>query len=230
MPQIRFKYADEACVYPKLVGAINKLCAEKGKDALCTSGYRSLEKQKIINKQVLTDGSGRTQRSDGSVYDKNGKCWAAAYGKSNHCFCIAMDITDSWFQVLTNTELAKYGLIKPISYEPWHVQLIDHNGLSQTQKEVIRDACVKGVNKKMSVKDFQVLVGLQPDGIAGPKTQEKAKELLPVCQDILGNNFKTPEEIIWATQGSPDYWMPKLEDVKYFPAFIMNIFNKLTGR
>ena len=43
MPQVKFKYQDEACVYPKLLQAVYALCTAKGKDALCTSAYRSIE-------------------------------------------------------------------------------------------------------------------------------------------------------------------------------------------
>ncbi len=139
MPQVKFKYQDEALVYPNLVQAVNALCTAKGKDALCTSGYRSLEKQKVINKQVASV-PGRTQRPDGSVYDKAGKCWAAAYGKSNHNYCIAMDIDGEWFKKLTNSDLYKYGLFKPMSHEPWHIQLLEHSNLTQAQKEAIRES------------------------------------------------------------------------------------------
>lgn len=104
---VKFKYQDERFVYQKLIDQINILCTAKGKDCLCTSGYRSLEKQKIINAQSLAQrkSQGGYQRADGSVYTPDGKCWAAAYGKSNHCYCIAMDITDDWFNKLSNAEL-----------------------------------------------------------------------------------------------------------------------------
>lgn len=230
MSSLKFKYPDEACVYPKLIAAVNALCETKGKDALCTSGYRSLEKQKTINKQVLSEGPGRTQRSDGSVYDKNGKCWAAAYDKSNHCYCIAMDITDEWFKKLTNSDLYKYGLFKPMAHEPWHVQLLEQSGITQTQKETIRDACIKGVSRNMDVKGFQVLAGLQADGIAGPKTKEKLKEMLQFCQGELELNFNTPEEVIKACTNEPDSWLGRLKIIPYFPAFIMSIVNKMGGK
>ncbi|WP_422784886.1 peptidoglycan-binding domain-containing protein [Ruminiclostridium cellulolyticum] len=45
----------------------------------------------------------------------------------------------------------------------------------------------------MIVKEFQSMVGLTADGVAGPKTKEKAKELLRVCQNILGNEYCTAE-------------------------------------
>lgn len=230
MPQVKFKYADEACVYPKLIAAVNTLCAAKGKDALCTSGYRSLEKQKVINRDVLLNNPGNIQYADGSVYNKAGQCLAAAYGKSNHCFCIAMDITDSWLRALTNTELAPYGLVKPMTYEPWHVQLAEHSNLSQAQKEAIRDSVLGEEDGEMTVKEFQTAMGLTVDGIVGPKTQAKAKEVLQVCQAILCNDFKTPEEVINATQSSPADWNLLLQMVKYFDRFIMNIVNRMGGK
>jgi hypothetical protein len=229
MPQVKFKYKDEACVYPKLIQAVNALCSAKGRDCLCTSGYRSSEKQRAINAESLRSHKGAYQKPNGAVYTPDGKCWAAAYGKSNHCFCIAMDITDDWFKKLTNTELKKYGLIKPMSYESWHVQLLEHQGITQTQKQAIRDSVIKGV-EDMNVSEFQTMTGLKADGIIGPKTKEKAKEILQCCQDILGNDFKTAEDVIEATQTKPGDWLPKLKSEKYFRAFIMNIVKKMGGR
>ena len=229
MPQVKFKYLDETSVYPKLIAAVNTLCVAKGRDCLCTSGFRSVEKQKIIANQILTDNLGSKQRADGSVYSKNGECLAAAYGKSNHCYCIAMDIGDSWFKCIGNDELKKYGLVKPMSYEPWHVELIETRGLSQAQKEAIRDIVLKGVNGGMDVKGFQSMTGLKADGIAGPVTKAKALEVLRCCQDILGNNFNTAEEVIKATQTKPEDWIPLLKSEKYFRAFVMNIVKRLGG-
>ncbi len=230
MASVKFKYQDETAVYSKLVNAVNTLCVVKGKDCLCTSGYRSPAKQKIINAQSLQCHKGAYQKQDGSVWTDDGKCWAAAYGKSNHCYCIAMDITDSWFQALTNTELRKYGLVKPMSYEPWHVQLLEHNGISQKQKEAIRESVLKGkVDGDMKIQEFQSMTGLSPDGVAGPKTKEKAREILQCCQSILGNEYSTAEEVIKDTQTKPEDWLPMLETKKYFRAFIMNIVKKMGG-
>jgi LAS superfamily LD-carboxypeptidase LdcB len=140
MPGVKFKYPDKTSVFPKLVSAINALCAAKGRSCTCTSGYRSLAKQKIINAQKLTESKENYQKTSGAVYNKDGKCIAAAYGQSNHCYCIAMDISDEWYKALSNEEIKKFDLIKPMSYEPWHTQLIEHTGLTQTQKIAIRDS------------------------------------------------------------------------------------------
>ncbi|WP_024832381.1 peptidoglycan-binding protein [Ruminiclostridium josui] len=229
MPSVKFKYKDEACVYPKLINAVNVLCIAKGKDCFCTSGYRSIDKQKTIAKEVLASNPGSWQREDGFVYSKKGECLAAAYGKSNHCYCIAMDISDSWFKELMNEELIKDGLIKPISYEPWHVQLLEHNGLSLSQKEAIRDSVLKGEKKDMTIKEFQAVTGLTVDGIVGPKTKEKAREMVQICQKILGNYFESAEETVRVTQKNPEIWLKKLKTEEYFPDFVMNIVERMKG-
>lgn len=162
MYSVKFKYFEESRVYPKLIDAVNKLCTDKNKNCLCTSGYRSLPRQKIINAQVLKERKGAYQNKDGSVYTPDGKCWASAYGDSRHCYGMALDIDDGWFKALTNAELKKYGLIKPMSHEPWHVELIELRSIT-------------GDNRKVFY--FQYTHGLTADGICGPKTKSKMKEV-----------------------------------------------------
>jgi hypothetical protein len=231
MASVKFKYSDESKVYQPLIDAVNTLCKAKGKDCLCTSGYRSLEKQKIINAQSLAQrkSQGGYQTKDGAVYTPDGKCWAAAYGKSNHCYCIAMDITDNWFNSLTNTELKNFGLIKPISYEPWHVQLLAHQGISQSLKEQIRDNVLNG-DDNVTVKEFQTMTGLNSDGVIGIMTKNKAKEVLKVCQEILGQDYKSANEVINACTNSPSMWLTLMSKTKYFDTFLMAIVDKLVGR
>ena len=110
------------------------------------------------------------------------------------------------------------------------MQILEHNGISQEQKEAIRDSILKGVNEEMEVKEFQTMTGLIADGVVGPKTKEKAKEVLQFCQEILGNNFKTTEEVIKATQTKPGVWIGVIKTLKYFDSFIMNIVNMMGGR
>lgn len=230
MCKVTFKYSDEIFVIQKLINAVNDLCLDAGKSCTCTSGYRSLTKQIMINKQKLNECSGNYQVASGAVYNSKGQCIAAAYGKSNHCYCIAMDIPDEWFKALTNAQLKKYGLVKPMDYEPWHVQLLEHNGILDVQKVKIRNNVLKGADRNMDVKNFQVMTGLTVDGVTGPKTKEKAKEVLQCCQDILGiPNFKTAEELIKGTQSSPDLWLPLLKVITYFDSFLMNIYKKMRG-
>lgn len=232
MYSVKFKHSEQASVYPKLLAAVNQVCNDFKKNAECSAGYRTLECQKATAKLVLVQNKDSYQLKDGSVYigiGDNRKCLASAYGKSNHCFCIAMDMI-GWFMDLTNTQLKNYGLIKPIAHEPWHVQLAELTGISEDQKEAIRDSCLRGDGVLMNVTEFQAMTGLKTDGVSGPKTQEKAKEVLRVCQEILGNDFKTVEEIIKATQGSPEMWLPKLKELMYFNNFVINIVNKMGGK
>ena len=230
MSSVVFKYPDETKVFKKLVDAVNALCDEEGKSCTCTSGYRNLPKQIIINKQKLNESPGNYQVASGAVYNNKSQCIAGAYGKSNHCFCIAMDISDKWFKDLTNEKLKKYGLVKPISYEPWHVQLLEHNGISQQRKEEIRDCVLGGVGEDMNIKVFQSMTGLVADGEVGSKTKEKAKEVLQCCQEILGNNFQTAEEAINSCMTKPAVWLAMIKTVPYFRSFVMNIIEKMGGK
>ncbi len=48
-----------------------------------------------------------------------------------------------------------------------YVKAIKHNGISQEQKEAIRDSALKGINEEMEVKEFQSMGGLSADGGGG---------------------------------------------------------------
>ena len=81
----------------------------------------------------------------------------------------------------------------------------------------------------MTVKEFQAVTGLIVDGISGPKTKAKARELLKVCQKILGNDFGSAEETVLVTQKNPEIWLQKLKTERYFPHFVMNIVERMKG-
>jgi hypothetical protein len=231
MYQVNFKYPDEASVYPKLLEEVNRLCADEGKSCTCSSGYRSLEKQIIINAQVLANNSGSVQRNTGAVYSSEGKCLAAAYGNSNHCYCIAMDIPDEWFKSLTNADLKPYDLVKPMDYEPWHVQLIEHNGITQAQKEAIKNSVLNGrKDENVTIQEFQKAFGLTADGIVGDKTKVKLTEVLQFCQEQLGLNYRNAEEAIRDCMTKPSIWLAMTKTVPYFRLFVMNIVNRMGCR
>ena len=234
MGQLKFKHADQMNVYPKLIAAVNKLCEDKGRDCLCVAGYRSLACQIATAKQLSQTNKGSYQDTDpkspyyGAVYNKDGQRIGAAYGKSNHCFGLALDIETAWFKKLTNKDLARYGLIKPMDYEDWHVELIETKGLSLENKKKLYESFKDG-DEYMDIKEFQQITGLAPDGIIGSKTKSKAKEVLEVCQQILGIDYKTPEELIKATMDSPAYWLNMLDNIKFFRDFITKLINKMKG-
>ncbi len=81
----------------------------------------------------------------------------------------------------------------------------------------------------MTIKEFQAVTGLTVDGIVGPKTKEKAREMVQICQKILGNYFESAEETVRVTQKNPEIWLKKLKTEEYFPDFVMNIVERMKG-
>lgn len=73
-----------------------------------SSGYRTTAEQ-----QAIWD---RTPERDRGIM-------VARPGHSRHESGSAADISSDWFQGLGNDVLSKYGLKKPMDYEPWHVEL-----------------------------------------------------------------------------------------------------------
>jgi hypothetical protein len=94
---------------------LNKLAKGYGKKLNIYSGYRSVELQRQLFNQS----------------DKSGKMVAEA-GKSRHNVGLAVDV-DGWGTELTNEQLEKYGLYKPMSWENWHIEPIETKGKTTEQ-------------------------------------------------------------------------------------------------
>lgn len=148
----------------------------------------------------------------------------------------AVDSGDAWFKALSNTELAQYGLYKPMSWESWHVQLIETKGLPKSVLRKDFEQFTKGAESlDMNTAQFQTamkaidLYSGKIDGKAGPLTMAAAEKCLPLLHQMLGYDYNTPEEVINASQNSPDVWLPKLQTIPYFGTFVMNIVNKMKG-
>lgn len=229
MGKVIFKHPEQNKIYFKLFNSVNQVCIDFKKDTECVAGYRDFETQKATNALVLATRKGAYQTEDGAVYTGKGedrKCWASAYGKSNHCYCIVMDM-DGWMEELTSEQLKPYGLCKPVPHEPWHITLIELVGVSQTEKEAIRDSVLNGI---MYIKDFQDMTGLTADGINGPKTKAKAQELLRTCHSILGiPYFETAEQVIEKFTNNPVMWRGNLRTVRFLKELIMTIVKKMRG-
>jgi hypothetical protein len=75
-----------------------------------TDGFRSLEDQK---KMYADYKAGKLQAT------------AAVPGTSWHGSRLAVDTSSPPIRGMTNTQLAKYGLCKPLSKEGWHIQPIE---------------------------------------------------------------------------------------------------------
>jgi len=111
------KVAGQYAPHTWFLNRLNNLARDKGQKLNVFSGYRSNKLQGyLFNKS-----------------DRSGKM-VAPPGKSRHNAGLAVDC-DGWAKKLTNKELAKYGLYKPMSYEDWHIEPIETKGKST--KEII---------------------------------------------------------------------------------------------
>lgn len=170
---IVFSHPWQDRIHPELAGRISYLASVKKMNVLCTSGFRSAEEQLKSQKDALAQHKDYFQQPDGRVYNKKGECMVSAVGESSHNWGMAFDSRGTWLEDMSNAELKKYGLRKPMSYEPWHVELIGKSSL--TGKKELFYKYMGGY--PMDAKTFQMITGLKPDGIVGKLTLEKMKEV-----------------------------------------------------
>jgi hypothetical protein len=79
------------------------------------------EQQAFVIKYAAKPGN---YIKDGRVYNSAGKCIVGKPGTSRHQFGLAAD-GSGWVKLLTNADLAPFGLWKPMSYESWHIEPIE---------------------------------------------------------------------------------------------------------
>jgi hypothetical protein len=100
---------------PAFEAALNKLLKATG--LTVNSGYRSNERQaELFAAAVRKYGSEAAARK-----------WVAPPGKSKHNHGVAADLGGN-LSVLNDALLRKYGLYRPMQWEPWHVELIGSRG------------------------------------------------------------------------------------------------------
>lgn len=117
--------------YPRLTGdadthsflaaRLNKLGNDLGVDVKINSGYRTAAEQ-----QGLIDD---WRRNNPGKSEKERRKWVADPGKGTHEVGLAADIGTKKIQNMSNLQLSKYGLYKPMSYEKWHVEPIETQGI-----------------------------------------------------------------------------------------------------
>jgi hypothetical protein len=96
---------------PAFQTALNRLLHDTG--LTVNSGYRSPEHQaELFAAAVKKYGSEAAARK-----------WVAPPGKSKHNQGVAADLGGN-LSLLSTEMLRRYGLYRPMSYEPWHVELI----------------------------------------------------------------------------------------------------------
>lgn len=86
---------------------LNNLARDKGMKLNVMSGFRSVEEQTYLFNHS----------------NRSGKM-VAPPGKSRHNCGLAVDVT-GWGKDLSNEELKKYGLYKPMGYEDWHIEPVE---------------------------------------------------------------------------------------------------------
>jgi exopolysaccharide biosynthesis protein len=168
-------------IYPELAGRLAYLASVKGQRLPVTSGFRSTEEQVDSAEDALNEHPDYYQTEDGRVYNKKGQVMVSAPGQSSHNWGYAVDSFNTWLSKISDRELRKYGLCKPMSYENWHVECADKLTLEQKKANFYKYM----EDYPMDIKTFQMITGLRADGVAGPLTKEKAKEVAKVCQEIL---------------------------------------------
>ena len=109
------KVGGQYAIHPYFQNRLNNLATAYNKKLNIFSGYRSNE----LQRQLFNNS------------DRSGKM-VAPPGKSRHNCGLAVDC-DGWAKQLTNKELAKFGLYKPMGYEDWHIEPIETKGKSTAQ-------------------------------------------------------------------------------------------------
>lgn len=116
----------------EFLGRLAKYAQDRGTKAVIVSGYRSPEDQKksIDYQREVRKRKGTLVRwsYEEGVYAYSGEFrgegtivnYASGMNKSRHRLGIAVDLGN--FTDATNRELEKYGLVKPMSYEAWHIE------------------------------------------------------------------------------------------------------------
>lgn len=100
---------------PAFQKALNRLLEETGLSV--TSGYRSPQKQaELFAAAVRKYGSESAARK-----------WVAPPGRSKHNHGVAADLGGD-LSKLNDAVLRRYGLYRPMPYEPWHVELQGSRG------------------------------------------------------------------------------------------------------
>ena len=100
---------------PIFAGRLAALANSVGKRFLITSGYRNIQEQARLYEMYL-------------YYKRTGKGTiklAAKPGGSSHNYRIAADTSTYPIRTMTNEQLRRWGLCKPISSEGWHIQPIE---------------------------------------------------------------------------------------------------------
>ncbi|MDU9693569.1 NlpC/P60 family protein [Priestia aryabhattai] len=121
-------------VNPELLIRISAVAKHYGKKITINSGYRTFEKQKELYDAYH---SGRSSVE------------AAKPGNSRHNYGLAIDV-DDWVQQLSEADIKKFGLHKPVSSENWHVEPLETKGQTPTN---LKDTTKEDNKSKDTLKE-----------------------------------------------------------------------------
>jgi hypothetical protein len=115
-------------VNPTFAGMLVALAEKHGAAIYISSGYRSVEEQRVIWEERKREHPGEP--------DEVTRNWVALPGKSMHQSGMAADVS-GYAELLSNDELIKFGLWKPLINEPWHIEPIGTQKIRNVEKEKI---------------------------------------------------------------------------------------------
>jgi hypothetical protein len=158
---------------PILLGRLAMVSKDLGIKTHIVSGYRSNAEQ-----QILWDKS-----------DKSGKM-VAPVGKSNHNKGKALDVSGK-VRDMSSDSLKKYGLYKPMSYEPWHIELspYKYTGVSfeNSAKEIMKNGFDMMNIEDLSKGSYSFFSAIDNLGKTNGELNDKMSEGFGVANFVEGS-------------------------------------------
>ncbi|HEX3029580.1 MAG TPA: M15 family metallopeptidase [Clostridia bacterium] len=115
-------------INPAFACMLAALAKKHGAAIYISSGYRSVEEQRVIWEE--------RKRAHPGEPDEVTRKWVALPGKSMHQTGMAADVS-GYAELLSNDELINFGLWKPLGNEPWHIEPIGTQKIRNVEKEKI---------------------------------------------------------------------------------------------
>ena len=161
-----FKYPKQSDIDPVFKARLAAMAAELGIVFTIVRGSVTTAEQQMIADLKLRQNPGWVRKPNGAIYNQRGQCMVAAPGTSPHEDDLAID-GDNRIEAISNYTLAKFGLCRPMGYEPWHIQPIETKGLTIDARRKLAPVEIPG-----TVKENQLRLGLPADDLYGSKTHE----------------------------------------------------------
>lgn len=163
---LKFTHPGHEEIDPVFKGRLAALAAYLGWILTFSRGFVTIQEQQAIGEALLKKNPSWTRRPNGAIYNTKGQCMVAAPGTSPHEKHLAVD-GDHRIEVISNYVLNRFGLCRPMAYEPWHIQPIETMGVSYAAREALIPVEIPG-----TVSENQIRLGLPADDIYGPQSHE----------------------------------------------------------